>query len=41
MMGCLFGNVVATSFVGVVPVAGEDFAQNWIQRFLDSSGGLG
>lgn len=37
-MGCLFGDKVTTSIVRVVPIAGEDFAQDWVERFLNAPG---
>lgn len=33
----LLGNVVTAGSIRVVPVAGEDLAQDWVQRFLDAS----
>lgn len=32
----LLGYVVSSGLVGQVPVAGEDFAKNGVQRLLDS-----
>jgi hypothetical protein len=38
MMRGLFGDVVATSLVWIVPIAGECFAENWIERLLYTTG---
>ena len=36
MVGRLFGDVVGSLALGEVPVAGEDLAENRIQRLLDA-----
>lgn len=37
MVGRLLGDIEAMSLVRVSPVAREDLAEDWIQRFLDAS----
>ena len=36
VVGCLFGDVIAFCVVREFPVAGERFAQDWVEGFLDS-----
>ncbi len=35
MMRCLFSDVVTSSVVWIVPVAGKDLAKDWVQGLLD------
>lgn len=35
-MRCLFGDVITSSIVGIIPIAGERFAQDRIKRFLNA-----
>lgn len=37
VVGGLFGDIVAVCLVWEFPIAGESFAQDWVQWFLDSS----
>ena len=39
-MGCLFGDVIATSAVRIVPIAGKGLAENRIEGLLDTTGSL-
>jgi hypothetical protein len=32
----LLGDVISFGAVGIVPVAGEDLAEDWVERLLDS-----
>ena len=33
---CLLRDIVAASAIGIIPIAGEDFTQDWVQRLLDA-----
>lgn len=33
----LFRNVVSFGIIGILPITGEGFTQNGVQRFLDSA----
>ena len=35
-MRCLFGNVIPTCSVGVVPPSSKGLAKDWVEGFLDS-----
>ena len=37
MMRSLFGDVVASCLVWIVPIAREDFTEDWVQRFLNTA----
>jgi hypothetical protein len=39
MMRRLFRDVIASSFVRIVPIACKRFAEHWVQWFLDTPGG--